>query len=103
MFVWVFHRVSGVLLIVLLGLKFFSGFGLGEHFGPEAVESFRTLHNTKVLELLLLFLFVFHSAYGIRTILFDLGVKKEKQLFWGATIVGAVVFVVLGLMFYFNS
>lgn len=98
-----FHRVSGVLLILLLSLKFVTGFGLSEHFGQDAIETSRGLHSNIVLDLLLLFLFIFHTAYGIRTIVFDLGVRKEKQLFWGATIIGAVLFVVLALNFYLNT
>jgi succinate dehydrogenase/fumarate reductase cytochrome b subunit len=103
MFVWVFHRVSGVLLILLLALKFVTGFALDKQFGQNSIETFRSLHNNVILDLPLLFLFIFHSVYGLRTILFDLGIKKEKELFWGATIVGAALFVVLGFRFYLHA
>lgn len=103
MFTWVFHRVSGVLLILFLALKFITGFALNKQFGQGSIETFRSLHNNVIFDLPLLFLFIFHSAYGLKTILFDLGIRKEKELFWGATIVGAILFVVLGFMFYLHA
>ena len=105
MFVWVFHRVSGVILLLLMALKFLTGFGLQKQLGDstQVVEFWRAIHASKILDLILLFFFTFHSMYGLRTILYDLGIKKEKELFWGATILGALIFVVLGLRFYLHS
>jgi len=103
MFVWVCHRISGILLIILMGLKFFTGFGLDQQFGQQAIETARPWHNNMVLDLILLFLFIFHSAYGIRTILFDMGIKKEKELFWGATLAAAALFSVIAFRFYLHA
>jgi len=41
----------------------------------------------------MVFLFIYHSLYGLRTCLVDLGVKKEKELFWGLSAIGLVVYV----------
>lgn len=100
MFVWVFHRISGAILILLIGFKFLTGFGIDKHFGQESVEFWRTLHNYTPLNILLLFLFIYHSLYGLRTIIFDLGCKREKELFWGFSFLGLVLFVAVTLYFY---
>jgi succinate dehydrogenase/fumarate reductase cytochrome b subunit len=100
MFVWVFHRISGILLIIFIGMKFFTGFGLDKQFGQAKVEFFRPIHNNHPLDLILLFLFLFHSLYGMRTIIYDLGVKKERLLFWCATLTGLLLFFVIGFRFY---
>ena len=49
----------------------------------------------------MVFLFIFHSLYGIRTILMDMGVCREKLLFWGANVLGLVMFTVF-LLLYLN-
>ncbi|MBN2371435.1 MAG: hypothetical protein JXO72_13210 [Vicinamibacteria bacterium] len=93
MFVWIFHRVSGVILIVLMGIKITTGFGILGRFGAGAIEAMRSLHREPALDLPLLFLFIYHALYGLRTILIDMGLKKERPLFWISTILGALLFI----------
>ncbi len=49
----------------------------------------------------MVFLFIFHSLYGVRTILMDLGLGREKLLFWCANVLGLVIFAVF-LLVYLN-
>ena len=100
MFVWLFHRISGVILILLIAFKFLTGFGIDKHFGQESVEFWRALHNNTPSNITLLFLFIYHSLYGLRTIIFDLGYKREKELFWVFSILGLVLFIIISLYFY---
>lgn len=94
MFVWVFHRISGVLLIGLLAVQLFTGFFQASSSGEEAVRTVAALHRHAALNCTLVFLVIFHALYGLRTILLDLGVKREKSLFWVFTGVGCVLFAV---------
>jgi len=98
-FVWVFHRTSGVLLIFLLAFQLFTGFFQQSASSIESIASAVALHRHAVLNCLTVFLFVFHSLYGIRTILMDLGLGRERLLFWCCNVLGLIVFVVF-LVFY---
>lgn len=98
MFVWVFHRLSGVLLIFLLSFQLLTGFVQASASRQELVKTFADWHRHGVLICLTVFLLVFHALYGLRTILLDLGVRREKLLFWCCNVLGLVllgVFLVL--------
>ncbi len=102
MFVWVFHRISGLLLILLIGLQIVTGLSQSSTAGGEFAQALAKLHNDTLLICLLVFLFTFHSLYGLRTILMDLGLRREKALFFGSTLLGIVLFITF-LAFYFSA
>lgn len=99
MFVWVFHRVSGLLLIVLLGLKFFTSFFLMTK--DQKPDWALVLHTNPLTDTLLIVLAVFHALYGLRTVVMDLGARREKQLFRIFTALGVVLSAAL-LAVYFT-
>ncbi|HVN98344.1 MAG TPA: hypothetical protein VMT62_18095 [Syntrophorhabdaceae bacterium] len=80
MFIWLFHRLSGVSLVILFGVKILTSFFL--YAKDQKPEWALSLHRQPVIDVLILILFTFHSIYGIRTIILDFGYKKEKRLFW---------------------
>jgi succinate dehydrogenase cytochrome b556 subunit len=93
MFIWLFHRISGATLIVLIGIKILTGyFLLPKDNRPDWALS---LHRHPVIDVLILILFTFHSIYGIRTIIIDFGYRKEKQLLWISNIAAAAVSAIL--------
>jgi succinate dehydrogenase/fumarate reductase cytochrome b subunit len=93
MFIWLFHRISGATLIVLIGIKILTGyFLLPKDNRPDWALS---LHRHPVIDVLILILFTFHSIYGIRTVIIDFGYRKEKQLFWISNIAAASVSAIL--------
>ena len=92
MFPYYFVRFSGPLLIILVGLKILSGYSLVGR--VQGASWLSTLHTNGTLDLVLLFVFIFHALYGLRLFLIDLGmVKKEKLLFWASTVIGAGLFI----------
>ena len=99
MFVWVFHRISGILLIFLLGFQLFTGFFQASSSNQAMVKTMAGLHKHPLLTCLTVFLLIFHAFYGIRTILLDLGVKREKLLFWVCTLLAAILFIVFLVLF----
>jgi len=99
MFPYYFVRFSGPLLVILIGLKILSGYSLvGRIQGGSWLS---TLHTNRILDLVLLFVLIFHALYGLRLFLIDLGmVKKEKILFWASTIISVVLFVFCYVYFF---
>jgi succinate dehydrogenase/fumarate reductase cytochrome b subunit len=100
-FVWVFHRVSGVLLVFLLALQFSTGFLQAGATQPESLKAAAALHRHAALNCSLVFLVIFHGLYGLRTIVLDLGLRRERLLFWICTLLGTGMFAAF-LVFYFT-
>ncbi len=102
MFVWMFHRISGLLLIVLLFFQLVTGFHQASSSNAESVKVVAALHKHELLVSLLVFLVIYHGLYGLRTILLDLGLKREKLLFWLCTAGGLILFLAF-LVGYYTS
>lgn len=101
MFIWLFHRISGVSLIILFGIKILTSFFL---FTKENKPDWAlSLHRQPVIDVLILILFTFHSIYGLRTILIDFGYRKEKRLFWLSNIVAGVISIILIYIYFIVS
>ncbi len=89
MFIWFFHRISGVSLIILFGIKILTSFFL--YTKDKKPDWALSLHRQPIIDVLILILFTFHSIYGIRTIIMDFGYKKEKRLFWLSNGVASII------------
>ncbi len=99
MFIWVFHRVSGLLLILLIGIKFLTSFFLMTK--EQKPDWALVLHTNPFIDTLLIISVVFHALYGLRTVAIDLGLRKEKLLFWVSTLLSLVLSALL-LVLYFT-
>jgi len=101
MFIWLFHRISGVSLIVLFGIKILTSFFL---FTKDKKPDWAlSLHRQPVVDVLILILFTFHSIYGIRTIIMDLGYRNEKGLFLASNVVASVLSAFLLYIYFLMS
>lgn len=98
MFVWVFHRISGILLIVLLTVKFLTSFFLMTK--AQKPDWALLLHTNPLMDTLLIISGVYHAFYGLRTILIDLGLRKEKLLFRVFTTLSTLVTVLLLILYF---
>jgi succinate dehydrogenase/fumarate reductase cytochrome b subunit len=98
MFIWVFHRVTGLLLIGLLALKFLTSFFLMTK--AQKPDWALLLHTNPLTDTFLIVAGVYHAFYGLRTIVIDLGVRKEKALFWIFTSLGTLVTAALLVIYY---
>ncbi len=102
MFVWIFHRVSGLILMVLIGFKIVTGYGILGRYGAPSIESMRLMHRSVLLDLLVVGLFIYHALYGLRTCLVDLGMRAEKIMFWSFTILGGMIFALIAWFLIFG-
>ncbi len=98
MFIWVFHRVSGLLLILLLGVKFLTSFFLMTK--AQKPDWALVLHTNPFTDTLLIVLIVFHALYGLRTVIIDLGVRREKLLFWVFTLLSVILSAALLIVYF---
>ena len=98
MFVWVVHRVTGLLLILLLGVKFFTSFFL---MTKEAKPDWALLlHTNPLTDSFLIVAGVYHALYGLRTVVIDLGLRREKRLFWIFTVLGTLLAAALLILYF---
>jgi succinate dehydrogenase/fumarate reductase cytochrome b subunit len=98
MFVWVFHRVSGLLLIVLLTIKFLTAFFLMTK--AQKPDWALVLHTNPLTDTFLIISGVYHAFYGIRTVIMDMGFRNEKLLFRLFTLLGGVASGLLLLLYF---
>lgn len=101
MFIWLFHRISGVSLIVLFSIKILTAFFLFTK--DQKPDWALSLHRQPVLDTLILVLFTFHSIYGLRTIALDFGYKNEKRLFLLSNITATVISLTLIYLYSITS
>ena len=99
MFVWVFHRISGVLLIFLVGFQVCTGLFEASTSNSDLVKTMADLHRHGAVNCLLVFFFIFHALYGVRTIVLDLGATRENLVFWICTVLGLVLFAAFLVFF----
>ena len=101
MFIWLCHRISGVSLIILFGIKILTSYFLLTK--DEKPDWALSLHRQPVLDVLILILFTFHSVYGLRTIIMDFGYRNEKRLFLLSNTVASIVSAVLIYLYFIMS
>ena len=98
MFIWIFHRISGLLLILLLAVKFLTSFFLMTK--AQKPDWALLLHTNPLTDSFLIVAGVYHALYGLRTVIIDLGLRKEKLLFWVFTVLGTFLSAALLVVYY---
>jgi len=101
MFVWLFHRISGAVLIILIAGQLLTGFRTAEGATNGWQQFMVAWHKSPITINILAVLFIFHALYGLRTIIVDLGLQKEKPLFWVLTPIGIALYIAFVWIFYF--
>lgn len=93
---WIGQAVSGVVLIVILGLHMFF-----QHFASagllSAAEIVTHVSNPAIfiLELLFIVVVTYHALLGLRAVIFDLKLSEtaRRRVSWGLTAVGLVTVI----------
>ena len=95
---WLIHRISGLVMIGLFALKFVTAFYLL----PDEKPSWAVfLHRHPAVDISLIFLISFHTCFGLKNILFEIGLRREKLLVYGAAAV-ALALSVAGTIIYIS-
>jgi len=99
-FVRNFHKYSGLLLILLVSMKLFTGFESREKFGLLPAIGAMRLHTLTWIDLSLTLLFLFHASYGIFKIFLVRGISKRARAFVLTNLVPGVLFLLVFLFVY---
>ncbi len=83
---WIIQRVCAVFLIVAAPIKLITVYAMVRKLRIIDPATALAWHSSTVLDIMLIVTTSFHVGYGIRTILLDFGAGREKELFWGLTI-----------------
>ncbi len=93
---WLIHRISGLFMIGLFTLKFVTAFYLL----PDDKPSWALfLHRHPAVDISLIFLISHHTCFGLKTILFEIGLRKETWLAYSAT-AAALTLSIIGTIVY---
>ncbi len=86
-------------MIVFLGLKLLTSFFLMTK--DRKPDWALALHTSPLIDVILIICVVYHALYGLKTVIMDMGFKREKFLFWFFTGLGTALTVGM-LIIYFT-
>lgn len=92
---WFSQALSGVLLLILLGLHIIANHFMGGLRTYQDVLAYIRNPLITVLELLFLVIVSYHSMIGLRSVLFDLGLSaaQEKWVTRAVTVLGGAMVI----------
>ena len=103
---WILFIITGVVIFVLLGLHMIvihldGIFGIFNPAGGSALDWDNVIYRSKsgfctVTYIILLATALYHGFYGLRTIVFEMGPRKQVERVWTAFFwaVGIILFIV---------
>ncbi len=99
---WTLHRVSGLAMVLFVGLHIIAGF-LTQEFGSETGIAINTIYENWIFQLLIFFFVIFHAVNGLRVVILDIWpalLEYQREAIWlewfiFIPIYGLVLFVVL--------
>jgi succinate dehydrogenase / fumarate reductase cytochrome b subunit len=100
MLAWMLHRITGVGILVFVGLHVFASF-LMQQFGSDFATNMNIVYESWAFQIVITFFVVFHALNGLRIIALDLWpqfIKYQREALWLEWLVFAPVY---GLAVYF--
>lgn len=89
---WILQRVSALVLVVLVPLKMYSGWGMMGKVPWFAGGSAAAIHSSTAIDVGLLLCILIHAFYGLRVIAIDFGWIREDRFFWRTTALALGIF-----------
>lgn len=93
---FLFHRITGLLLVFYLFLHILVISSVASKAGPKAFNAILATLQTPLFiwaDIGLIGIVIFHGLNGIRILLFDFGffIRKQKEAFWVILAVGSLL------------
>jgi len=84
MIAWMLHRITGVGILVFVGLHVISSFFM-QQMGSELATQINTIYENWVFQIFLAFFVIFHALNGLRIAILDLWPKYlvyQREALW---------------------
>jgi succinate dehydrogenase / fumarate reductase, cytochrome b subunit len=81
---WLLHRISGLAMVLFVGMHIVAGFFM-QQFGGDWATVFNTIYESLYFQLLIIFLVYFHALNGFRIIILDIWPKLleyQREATW---------------------
>lgn len=100
MLAWMLHRITGVGILVFVGLHVFASF-LMQQFGSDFATNMNIVYESWAFQIVITFFVIYHALNGLRIIALDVWpqfIKYQREALWLEWLVFAPVY---GLAVYF--
>ena len=91
-FAWMIQRISALVLVVVVPLRMYTGYGVLGKVPWFKAGSAAGFHMNTTLDITMLLCILLHAFYGIRVMLIDVGWIREDKFFWRTTILALGLF-----------
>ena len=84
MFTWMLHRITGVAILVFVGLHVISSFFM-QQTGSEAATFINSIYENPIFQIFVAFFVLFHALNGLRIAVLDLWPKfltYQREALW---------------------
>ena len=84
MFTWMLHRITGVAILVFVGLHVISSFFM-QQTGSEAATFINSIYENWIFQIFVAFFVLFHALNGLRIAVLDLWPKfltYQREALW---------------------
>jgi succinate dehydrogenase / fumarate reductase cytochrome b subunit len=102
MWAWILHRVSGIAMLVFVGLHIFASFFM-QQTGSDLATSVNIVYESWIFQVVVAFIVIFHGLNGLRIAILDIWPRFQtfqREALWlqwliFAPIYGLTVFILI--------
>jgi succinate dehydrogenase / fumarate reductase cytochrome b subunit len=94
MLAWVLHRVSGIAIVVFVGLHVLASF-LMQQFGSDFATTMNIVYESPYFQIFIFFVVIWHALNGLRIIILDTwprALQYQREATWLQWIVFLAVY-----------
>jgi len=84
MLAWILHRLSGLSILLLVGLHVFASFFM-QQTGSDIGTTINIIYENWIFQILVIFIVIFHALNGLRVIMLDTwpqALRFQREALW---------------------
>jgi len=84
MLAWMLHRITGVGILIFVGLHVFSSFFM-QQVGSDLATALNTVYESWIFQIIMAFFVIFHALNGLRIAISDIWPKSlmyQREVLW---------------------